>query len=64
MPLTVSTAVMIEQLSGLLHTRDITIREADFIARLIDYRDEKRLGDLSDKQVAWMSDLHRKHFAT
>lgn len=64
MPVTVSTATMVEQLSGLLHTNDITIRESDFIARLIEFRDEGRLGDLSDKQVAWMSDLHRKHFAT
>ena len=64
MPVTVSTAVMVEQLSGLLHTRDLTIREADFVSRLIAIRDEGQLGELSDKQVNWLVDLHRKHFAT
>jgi hypothetical protein len=63
MPRTVSTATMVEQLEGLLHTRDLTIREADFVASLVRARNEKRLGDLSDRQVEWMSDLHRRHFA-
>ena len=35
MPVTVSTATMVEQLSGLLHTRDVTIREADYEAELL-----------------------------
>lgn len=60
---TVSTATMVEQLEGLLHTRDLTIREADFVATLVRARDEGRVSQLSDKQVAWMTDLHRRHFA-
>lgn len=63
MPTVVSTQTMIEKLSGLLHTRDLTLREADFVSKLVEIRDEGRLGDLSDKQVNWLTDLHRKHFA-
>lgn len=59
----VSTQTMIEQLSGLLHTRDLSLREADFVASLVREREAGRLSELSDKQVTWMADLYRRHFA-
>lgn len=60
---TVSTQTMVEQLEGLLHTRDLTLREADFVSALVRARDQGSLGELTDLQVSWMTDLHRKHFA-
>lgn len=60
----VSTETMVQQLEGLLHTRDLSLREADFVASLVHEREAGRLHELSDKQVAWMADLHSRHFAT
>lgn len=59
----VSTETMVQQLEGLLHTRDLSLREADFVASLAREREAGRLHELSDKQVAWMADLHSRHFA-
>ncbi|MBL0142618.1 MAG: hypothetical protein IPP91_11095 [Betaproteobacteria bacterium] len=53
---------MIEKLSGLLHTRDLTIREADFVSRMVAIRDQGSVSQLSDKQLDWLVDLHNKHF--
>lgn len=64
MPVTVSTRTMVDQLEALLHTRDLTIREADFVAAVVGARDDGRLQKLTERQVGWLADLHRKHFAT
>lgn len=59
----VSTETMVRQLEGLLHTRDLSLREADFVASLAREREAGRLHQLSDKRVEWMADLYRRHFA-
>lgn len=63
MPAVVSTKVMIDKLEGLLHTRDLTLREADFVASMVREREAGRVGELSDKRVEWLVDLHKRHFA-
>ena len=58
-----STSVMIERLSGLLGTEDLKPHERDFVQRLVSLRDAGNVTRLSEKQLDWLSDLHRRHFA-
>ncbi len=58
-----STAIMVERLSGLLDTGDLTIREHDFVEKLVKMKNANILPRLSEKQLDWLVDLHNKHFA-
>jgi hypothetical protein len=58
-----STKTKVDQLEGLLHTRDLTLREGPFVETLVRMRDANTLGSLTDKQVAFMDSLYEKHFA-
>lgn len=60
---TLSTTTMIRRLEGLLGTKDLSDREAEFVEKLVATSDAGQATQLSEKQVAWLSDLHRKHFA-
>ncbi|MBB5443258.1 MULTISPECIES: hypothetical protein [unclassified Paraburkholderia] len=59
----VSTATMIERLSGLLGTNDLTDWEQGFVRQLDAIRSAGRVTSLSDKQVERLDELHAKHFA-
>lgn len=59
----VSTATMVEQLAGLLGTKDLSDWETGFVESLVDARDDGRLLNLSGKQVETLDRLYRKHFA-
>ncbi|MCA8017776.1 hypothetical protein [Burkholderia metallica] len=59
----VSTATMIERLTGLLDTHDLTEWEQEFVRKLDTIRQSGRVTDLSDKQVERLDELHNKHFA-
>ncbi|KVO05596.1 hypothetical protein WJ69_23130 [Burkholderia ubonensis] len=58
-----STATMIERLTGLLDTHDLTEWEQEFVRKLDTIRLSGRVTDLSDKQVERLDELHNKHFA-
>lgn len=58
-----STAVMITQLEGLLGTKDLTDSEAEFVEKLVRIRDAGQVTQLSERQVEYLSDLNRRHFA-
>lgn len=59
----VSTTTMIAAVEGLLGTSDLQVREASFVETLVHMRDEGRVTALSERQVEWLNDLWRKHFA-
>lgn len=63
MPETLSTSTMIKRLEGLLGTRDLTDREGAFVERLVATCTRGQVTRLSDAQLQWLTDLHRKHFA-
>ncbi|KVT91907.1 hypothetical protein WK59_04000 [Burkholderia ubonensis] len=58
-----STSTMIERLTGLLDTRDLTEWKQEFVRKLDAIRLSGRVTDLSDKQVERLDELHNKHFA-
>ncbi|KVD35463.1 hypothetical protein WI84_16485 [Burkholderia ubonensis] len=58
-----STSTMIERLTGLLDTRDLTEWEQEFVRKLDIIRRSGRVTDLSDQQVDRLDELHNKHFA-
>lgn len=60
-----SVKQMLERLSGLLGTSDLTDWEQEFVGSVLD-RVRARGGDtttLTDKQVEKIDSLYRKHFA-
>ena len=59
----VSTQTKVKQLEGLLGTRDLTDREADFVRRLASRLAAGTLGALTDRQADWLHDLWARHFA-
>jgi hypothetical protein len=59
----ISTGIMIKKLEGLLGTKDLSDREQEFVESMVRLRDSGEVTRLSDRQVSWLSDLHRKHFA-
>lgn len=54
-----SVAQMIEQLDGLLGTKDLSDWEQGFVETLV----ERKGSPLSDKQTEIMERIYRKHFA-
>lgn len=58
-----STANMIERLSGLLDTSDLTEWEQQFVANLKRHADAGEVTKLTEKQVETLDQLHSKHFA-
>ncbi|MBN3777406.1 hypothetical protein G3O06_07555 [Burkholderia sp. Ac-20345] len=58
-----STATMIERLTGLIGTNDLTEWEQEFVRKLDKIRCAGHVTDLSDKQVERLDELHSKHFA-
>ena len=58
-----STAVLIERLSGLLDTPDLTDWEQGFVRKLEALRQAGEVTSLSDRQVERLDELHAKHFA-
>lgn len=63
MPTSTSTSIMIEKLSGLIGTKDLADHESEFVEKLVRIRDAGSVTRLSEKQVNWLTDLHRRHFA-
>lgn len=63
MPETLSTTTMIKRLEGLLGTKDLSDTEAEFVEKLVGIVDAGQVTKLSEKQVAYLSGLHRRHFA-
>ncbi|MBB5443644.1 MULTISPECIES: hypothetical protein [unclassified Paraburkholderia] len=59
----VSTTEMIQRLSGLLGTDDLTEWEQGFVRQLDAIRSTGHVTSLSDKQVERLDELHAKHFA-
>ncbi|MGF6697652.1 hypothetical protein OKW38_002264 [Paraburkholderia sp. MM5496-R1] len=59
----VSTTEMIQRLSGLLGTNDLTEWEQGFVRQLDAIRSAGRVTSLTDKQVERLDELHAKHFA-
>ncbi|MGF6878398.1 hypothetical protein [Paraburkholderia sp. MM5477-R1] len=59
----VSTTEMIQRLSGLLGTDDLTEWEQGFVHQLDAIRSAGRVTSLTDKQVERLDELHAKHFA-
>jgi hypothetical protein len=57
-----STTVMIERLGGMLGTDDLKQHEADFVLRLQAIVKAGRVTMLTEKQLDWLTDLHRRHF--
>jgi NADPH-dependent curcumin reductase CurA len=54
---------MIKRLEGLLGTNDLSDREHEFVEKLSDTLHAGHVTLLSEKQLGWLQDLHRKHFA-
>lgn len=65
MPVTVSTAVMVEKLADMLDTGELNGMESGFVRKLDGMRtaDPNLLTRLSERQLEWLVDLHRRHFA-
>ena len=65
MPVTVSTAVMVEKLAGMLDTGELNGMESGFVRKLEGMRqaDPNRLTRLTERQLEWLVDLHKRHFA-
>lgn len=58
-----STTVMIERLSGMLGTADLSPWEQGFVRSLVERREAGQVTALTDKQVETLERLHDKHFA-
>ena len=58
-----STAAMIERLSELLGTSDLTEWEQRFVENLQRHAQAGEVTKLTDKQVETLDQLHSKHFA-
>lgn len=60
----VSIGAMVKQCRGLLDTKDLNERENDFLHSVSVFsRGGEDTGNLSEKQVKWVEDIWRKHFA-
>ncbi|CAM2142578.1 conserved protein of unknown function [Pararobbsia alpina] len=60
----VSTKVMVERLSGLINTNDLSAWEQGFVMKLKRIADAGHITSLSDKQVEALDELHAKHFSS
>jgi hypothetical protein len=54
---------MINKLEGCLDTGDLSEQEDQFVHHLVDLLAAGQVTRLSEKQLAWLHDLHQKHFA-
>jgi hypothetical protein len=59
----VSTATMIEHLSGLLDTKDLNEWETGFVRNLHERAQSGQVTSLTEKQVETLDRLYKKHFA-
>ncbi|MGF6936820.1 hypothetical protein OKW41_005982 [Paraburkholderia sp. UCT70] len=59
----VSTTEMIQRLSGLLDTNDLSEWEQGFVRQLDAIRSAGHVTSLTDKQFDRLDELHAKHFA-
>lgn len=59
----VDTGTMVTRLEGLLGTKDLSDREAEFVENMVRIKDSGQVTRLTERQVEWLNDLHRKHFA-
>lgn len=58
-----STRTMIERLSGMLGTNDLTEWEARFVADMKRRLDANEISDLSERQLDALEAIHTSHFA-
>jgi hypothetical protein len=58
-----STSQMIERLSGLLGTNDLTDWEQGFVKTLQRLTSDGRVTMLTDKKIEALDQLHARHFA-
>lgn len=63
MPRHYSTTNMVERLSGLLGTNDLTDWEQEFIGSCLRKLRANQIASLTEKQVETLDRLHSKHFA-
>lgn len=47
----------------MLDTKDLKPHEQDFVRKLVGMKEANNLPRLSEKQLDWLVDLHRRHFA-
>lgn len=58
-----SIGAMVQQIEGMLGTNDLTPWEQKFVENIAERSDHgKNTGKLSDKQIARMEEIYRKHF--
>ena len=61
---TVSLGVMITKIHGLEGTQDVDERTDQFINSIWEKTDGgKRTSHLTEAQVRWIEDIHRRHYA-
>lgn len=61
---TISLGTMIQQLSGLLDTNDLSHWEQTFIASMVEHTGNgSRTSHLSEPRVEKIEQIYRKHFA-
>lgn len=59
----ISVGAKIKQIAGLAGTKDVDQRTSDFIdSVVISTNAGTKTSHLSDKQIDWIEDIHRKHF--
>ncbi|PTB23475.1 hypothetical protein C9I56_38980 [Paraburkholderia caribensis] len=63
MPRHYSTTQMIERLSGLLGTNDLSDWEKGFVTTLVRMTTDGQVTMLTDKQIDALDQLHARHFA-
>lgn len=53
----------IKQIAGLAHTQDVNEKTSEFIDDMVlKTNNGAQTGSLSDAQLDWINDIHRKHF--
>lgn len=58
-----SIGAQIKKIAGLVGTDDVDERTADFIVSVCDKTQEGRnTTGLTEKQIDWVGDIHKKHF--
>lgn len=59
-----SLNTMVRKVAGLADTTDVSQRENEFIKNIVRQTSNgDNTTSLTEKQVAWLDDLHSKHFA-
>lgn len=58
-----SIGAKIKQIAGLAGTREVDERTKNFIEKMVESSGNgARTSHLSERQVEWIEDIHRKHF--